>query len=148
MFMEPQKTQLGLNFFNRMTSPLTKISSWSRSLISRVLLSSLGKTIRPNSSTLRTIPVLIVWGCSCSPRGCESFFSCMIMGCVGVSAAARICLALFSTTCHTPFGSGVCALVPPCPKPRCKRQHCATEAAHGFYPSHIACGPAFHLPRE
>ncbi len=53
----PQKTQVISCFFMIIESPSTYISSGSRSEIPIVRRNSIGRTIRPSSSTFLTIPV-------------------------------------------------------------------------------------------
>lgn len=53
----PQKIQDGENFFKIILSSSTNISRGSFTLISKVLLNSIGITTLPNLSSFRTIPV-------------------------------------------------------------------------------------------
>ena len=57
---EPQKIQKGEYFFRIILLLSVKISSESHTLMSITRLNSFGITIRPNSSTLLTIPVAFI----------------------------------------------------------------------------------------
>jgi hypothetical protein len=68
---KPQIRQTGLYFRKTMVSPSTKISTGSFSLIPNVRRHSIGNTIRPSGSVLRTKRVAFIWNIPPQEESCH-----------------------------------------------------------------------------